>query len=94
MAATPTERINVIFPKSLLDDLRRYVAPRERSAFIVRATERELRRAKLSATLRSLEAEPAWKSEEHPELSDERAIDRAVAESRARWMVSPELEND
>jgi len=94
MAATPTERINVIFPKELLDDLRRYVAPRERSAFIVRATERELRRARLSATLRSLETEPAWKAEEHPELSDERAIDRAVAESRARWQVSPEREND
>ena len=94
MAAVPTERINVIFPKALLEDLRRYVAPRERSAFIVRATERELRRAKLAATLRSLETEPAWTAEEHPELSDERAIDRAVAESRARWQVSPETEND
>ncbi|MBM4431524.1 MAG: hypothetical protein FJ026_14440 [Chloroflexi bacterium] len=94
MAITPTERINVIFPKALLDELRRYVPPRERSAFIVRATERELRRTKLSATLCSLLAGPVWTAEEHPGLSDEKAIDRAVAESRATWRVSPEPEDD
>jgi hypothetical protein len=85
-----TERINVSFPKALLDELRRYVPLRERSALIVRATERELRRVRLQASLAALATEPAWALKHHPELTDGPAIDRVLAESRAAWQVASE----
>ena len=85
-----TERINVNFPKALLEDLRRYVPLRERSALIVRATERELRRVRLQASLAALATEPAWTLKQHPELTDGPAVDRVLAESRAAWQVTSE----
>jgi hypothetical protein len=47
MATEATKRINVTFPVSLLEELRRYVPRRERSKFIVEATEKELKRTRL-----------------------------------------------
>jgi hypothetical protein len=94
MRRVPTERINVNFPKHLLEELRRYVPLRERSALIVRATERELRRMKLSAALKGLSEQPAWKPEQHPDLCDGQAVDRAVGESRAAWQVQPQERGD
>ena len=80
-----TERVNVIFPKELLRELRKHVPPRERSALIVRATERELRRVRLLAALGALRLAPAWMAEEHPDLADAAAIDRVLAEERATY---------
>jgi len=85
-----TERINVNFPKALLDELRRCVPVRERSALIVRATERELRRVRLQGSLAALATEPAWTLKHHPELTDGPAIDHVLAESRAAWQVAAE----
>jgi len=90
MGATPTERINVIFPKRALDDLRRYVPARQRSTLIVRTTESELRRIKLEALLGELEAKgPAWHAEGHAELRTPEVIDHAIAEGRAAWSTTP-----
>jgi len=94
MERTPTERINVNFPKALLEELRRYVPARERSALIVRATEKELRRVKLLSALNALSKGPAWKLEDHPDLSDGPAIDRVLAESRAAWTIAAQEPDD
>jgi len=51
MAAEATKRINVTFPASLLEELRRYVPRRERNRFIVEATEKELKRRRLLKAL-------------------------------------------
>ena len=85
--STHTERVNVNFPKELLQELRKHVPPRERSALIVRATERELRRVRLLAALQTLRAEPAWGIELHPDLADAEAIDRVVADERSSYVV-------
>jgi len=90
VSRAPTERINVSFPKGLLDELRRNVPARERSALIVRATERELRRIKLLRLLDALADAPAWRGEDHPDLGDGACIDRAIAESRAGWTPAEE----
>jgi len=52
MATETLKRINVTFPVSLLDELRRYVPRRERSKFIVEATEKELKQRRLLRALR------------------------------------------
>lgn len=81
--AAKTERITVTFPKALLDDLRKYVPARKRSAIIVEATEREVRKYR---TLAGLEASfGAWSDEDHPELATDEDIERYVREMRAQW---------
>jgi hypothetical protein len=79
----PLERINVNFPRPVLDDLRRLVPAKRRSEVIARATARELRRLKLAALFENLERNPVWKTEEYPHLSDGTAIDHFVAQLRA-----------
>ena len=76
------ERVNVNLPKPLLDDLRRYVPRSQRSEVIARATARELRRIKLLAALYELEREPAWRTSEHPELTNGTAIDHHFLQRR------------
>jgi hypothetical protein len=85
MSHATIQRINVNFPKPVLDDLRRYVPRTQRSQIIARATERELRRIKLSAVFDALVREPAWLSREHLELSSGPAIDAWIARQRAGW---------
>jgi len=48
------KRISVTFPVSVLEELRQYVPPRERSRFIVEATERALRQRRLAKVLEDL----------------------------------------
>lgn len=77
------ERINVNFPRPVLDDLRRLVPAKRRSEVIARATARELRRLKVASLLESLERYPVWQAEHYPTLPDGAAIDAYVSQARA-----------
>ena len=83
------ERVNVILPRPVLDDLRRLVPRSRRSEVIARATARELRRLKLAALFQDLEREPLWKAEDHTELEGGAAIDAAVSRLRAQGVPPP-----
>lgn len=81
---SPTlERINVNFPRPVLEDLRRLVPAKRRSEVIARATARELRRLKIAAFFEQLERNPVWQAEHYPALADGAAIDSFVAQLRA-----------
>ncbi|RMF30368.1 MAG: hypothetical protein D6759_12080 [Chloroflexi bacterium] len=86
MSTKTVKRINVTFPVSLLEELRRYVPPRERSRFIVQATEKELKRVKLRKVLEDLRREPAWSDEDHPDLMTIEDVNRYVRRLRETWM--------
>src|SRR5215210_1802542 len=83
MSTPSLERINVNFPRPVLDDLRRLVPPKRRSEVIARATARELRRLQVAALFESLERAPAWQVENYPHLTDGTTIDDFVAQLRA-----------
>lgn len=90
--ATKLERITIYFPKPLLEDLRRYVPARKRSALIVKATEREVERLK---TLVALERTAgAWRDEDYPELATDEDIDRYIRDLRASWKVREVADNN
>jgi hypothetical protein len=82
------ERINVNFPRPVLDDLRRLVPAKRRSEVIARATARELRRLKVAALFENLERNPAWQAEHYPQLADGPAIDLFVAQLRSSGTYS------
>ena len=86
----PKQRINILFPRPLLEDLRRYVPARQRSRVVVEATQEKLQRLKLLAALDSLAKEPAWKAEDHPDLKTGQDIDRWVENMRQSWERSPQ----
>ena len=86
--ATKLERISIYFPKPLLDDLRKLVPARKRTALIVELTEKEVERLKLLAALE--ESFGAWSDEDHPELATNEDIDRYVHDFRARWRPAEE----
>lgn len=77
------ERINVIFPKDVLTELRRLVPRKRRSELIVQATAEKL------ALLRQQEAVKraagAWRDEDHPELQTEENLRRWIASLRSAW---------
>ena len=81
-----TKRINVTFPVTLLEELRRYVPRRERNKFILEATEKALRQAKLRAVLDNLQESPIWSDEDHPDLNTVADANRYVRELRERGM--------
>lgn len=82
--AQPKERINVTFPKSMLESLAAIVPSRERNAFIVEATGEALRRKRLLRALR--ESSGAWSDENHPDLVTVEDVDRYVRQLRETWM--------
>lgn len=84
MATEATKRINVTFPVSLLEELRRYVPRRERNRFIVEATEKELKRRRLLKALR--DSAGAWSDEDHPDLMTIEDVNRCVRRLRETWM--------
>jgi hypothetical protein len=55
-------------PADLLKDIDKHVGPRQRSQFIVEASERELIRRKQLEALQ--ECAGAWDDNDHPELPD------------------------
>ena len=86
MTTETLKRINVTFPISLLEELRRYVPRRERSKFIIEATEKELKRTRLQKVLEDLRREPAWSDEDHPDLMTVEDVNRYVRRLRETWM--------
>ena len=88
MDATSLERINVNFPRPVLEDLRKLVPAKHRSEVIARATARELRRLKLAAYFESLATNPLWEAAPYPALPDGAAIDKAISEMRASGMFT------
>lgn len=83
MSTQSLERINVNFPRPVLDDLRRLVPAKRRSEVIARATARELRRLAVAALFETLERTPAWQTEHYPQLTDGSTIDDFVAHLRS-----------
>jgi hypothetical protein len=84
MSTMDTQRINVTFPKELLDDLRKYVPSRERNRLIVEATEREIKRRKFRQVLDAMREEPIWADEDHPDLMTGEDVNRYIRELHAR----------
>ena len=82
MNASKMERMNVLLPADVAEDLRQYVPPRQRARFVAAAVEREIRRLRIEAAL--AESCGAWQDDDHPELSDGPAIDRWIAEGRSQ----------
>jgi Txe/YoeB family toxin of Txe-Axe toxin-antitoxin module len=99
-ATKESRRINVTFPADLLEALDQIVPPRKRNRFIVEATREALRQARLKRALEELRKEPAWTSENHPELLTAEDVDRYVRRLRESWMprtweqVGEETERD
>ena len=83
MTSETTKRINVAFPASLLEEIRRSIPTRQRNRFIVEATEKELRRQRLLKALR--ESAGAWRDEDHPDLQTSEDADRYVRRIRETW---------
>ena len=75
---TKTERVNVRFPKELLEDLRKYVPRGKRSEVVVAATARAVRQLRLKQALEA--GAGAWTDENHPDLNTQEDIDRYRAE--------------
>jgi hypothetical protein len=86
VATEATRRINVTFPVSLLEELRRYVPRRKRSEFIAEATEKELKRVRLLKVLEDLRRERAWSDEDHHDLMTVEDVNRYVRRLRETWM--------
>ena len=80
MSSEIHKRINVTFPISLLDDLRRIVPRRERNRFIVEATERELAKLRLMEALE--ESVGTWSGDDYPDLASSEDVDRFVRRVR------------
>jgi hypothetical protein len=83
MSTQSVERINVNFPRPVLDDLRKLVPAKRRSEVIAKATARELRRLKLAALFEALQHNPLWSADVYPQLSDGSAIDTTIVTLRA-----------
>jgi hypothetical protein len=77
---TVKERMNLYITKSLMDDLRNSIPPRERTRFVEEVLARELRRRKLLEALDK--AYGAWTDENHPEMKTPKDIDRWIREGR------------
>ena len=78
VAVQPRKRINVTFPKSVLELLESVIPARGRNTFIVEATEEALRRERLGQVLSALRGKPAWSAEDHPDLMTVEDVDRRV----------------
>jgi hypothetical protein len=85
MSPATVQRINVTFPTSLLEEIRRYVPRRERNRFVVQAAEKELGRIKRRKILEDLRHRPAWADEDHPDLRTVEDVDRYVRSLRSSW---------
>jgi len=75
------ERVNVRFPKALMDDLRRYVPQRKRSEVIIAGTARMLAELKRRVALQA--GAGAWSDERHPDLQGQEDVNRYLAALRA-----------
>jgi hypothetical protein len=74
------ERMNLYITKSVMDELRRAIPPRERTKFVEEVLARELRRRRLKEAIKK--SAGAWTDENHPELMTGEDIDRWIEEQR------------
>jgi len=94
METKKRKRINVIFPGALIDELKETIPPRERNRFIVEATQKELRRARLSKAVAGLREEPAWTDAHHPGLGSPEDVQAYSGRLRQPWPKSAENDDD
>lgn len=81
--SSETQKITVSLPKSLSEQLKERVPPRQRSSFIAEAVEERLA---LEDQLDAIEESAGcWKDEDHPELMTDEDIDTWLAELRRSW---------
>jgi hypothetical protein len=64
--ASKIQRINISFPKKLVDELSSLVPPGKRSHLVVEATQKELQKIKRLKILAKTAG--AWKDSNHPDL--------------------------
>lgn len=83
MDTRTTKRVNVTFPASLLEELKRYTPRRERNRFIVEATEKELKRRRLLRALR--ESVGSWSDKDHADLLTVEDVNRHIGRLRETW---------
>lgn len=60
-----TKRAHVVLSEQLVKDIDSLVGSRQRSSFLAEAAEKEIIRRR---QIQALEAVPAWKDKDHPEL--------------------------
>lgn len=89
---TAKERVNIIFPREVLEELRRLVPRRGRSELVVAATQEKLARLRQQEAVRR--AAGAWKDEDHPDLITEEDMERYLAEIRGRWRIEPQPDEE
>jgi hypothetical protein len=74
------ERLNLYLTKSVANELRRLIPPRERTRFVEAVLKRELRRKNLKDALEA--SAGAWTDENHPELATFEDVDRWIEAGR------------
>jgi hypothetical protein len=81
----PTRRAHVVLPEDLVCEIDKIVGARGRSGFLAELAEREIKRLRMLAILKS--EKPVWKDEDHPELRGGAAkwVRKIRAESEARF---------
>ncbi|MCL0098338.1 hypothetical protein M1O16_00510 [Dehalococcoidia bacterium] len=89
MQKSSKERINVIFPKDVLNELRRLVPSKERSRVIVEATAARLALLRQQEAVK--QAAGTWSDEDYPQLNSESDLERWVAEIRGSWQTRQRL---
>ncbi|MBN2391976.1 MAG: hypothetical protein JXR84_14705 [Anaerolineae bacterium] len=80
-------RINVIFPRRLLEELDALVPSGKRSEVVVEATASYLARLKVLSALR--ETSGAWESADHPDLVTPEDVNHWLEQLRSSWRRVP-----
>lgn len=80
-----TVKTQVVFPKTLLEELDMVVPSKGRSRFIVEATEERLKRERLRRAL--ARAAGSWKEEDYPHLKTREDVVRYVRHMRENFFV-------
>lgn len=84
-ASDETQKVTISLPRSILQRLDELVPARQRSRFIAEALAERLGLAEQLLALE--ESAGAWSDANHPELADDAAIDRWLAELRRSWTM-------
>lgn len=83
MTDNDSQKVTITLPRGVLERMNALVPARQRSRFIA---ETLAERLALEEQLLALEQSAgAWSDERYPELSDDAAIDRWLAELRQSW---------
>ena len=81
--ASEQQKVTVTLPKGLLERLNETVPSRKRSLFISEAIAEQLDIIEQVSALE--ETAGLWSSAKHPELKDDRSIDKWLKQSRQSW---------